>query len=726
MLKKHLTSLLTIITTIASASAADQKPDMKFITETAKIVWNSANEHFNPKADLTDSIFDGNSVVCIASERVYNTKRGEAPPFGVYKGVNREYLGETTIDTYYHKMVKLNDAKAVEDFSEISFGAKKTDKLKIGIVMFESQQAAGARIYKPDGSMIEVDMSAALPKTGGKKDKAYEFKLAIPGLEPGDVLDIFKYTRLYWLGDQEIHNSFDVFEDYPTAYYKFTGIFDKILTNEVSTFNGLTSDIFTKSYGSERDTISLEIFNLEGFETPKFSNKRRQIPYFNIKTADNYSRVFGHAKSSRRPGLYFDLTTPVLMAEVAEHLAGRTIDAADTGKAWGLVKNYRKANPEASWENIADAAWLATQYTALESKEMYGQWELVSLFKDVIDKAKLPVPAKLAVTSSRYDVPVRFISSYRDATPLVIIGDRTYLHDQNLVYRPGELPGIYQGELAITFEGTREKIFESLNLKLDTLPDSRTRNNTEIINILASINPDNEDQLNFKYTSTTTGARKSPGSAFLNSSDIIELTEDYLGIKENKRSKRKFDFMAIDDNRRKALEAMAQIDLDLEENLTVDSASITSPGFLPDNDTFEYYITGSIDGLITNAGNDILINIGNLVGATNYTKIDRTKPRELDIYTSNPYNLRYRLTIDVPDGYTVDPASLEQLQVNKATRCGSYFVQATYNKDNKTLTIETNHRNNRRIYPASMWNEFLDLRDAAIDFSNASVVLTAE
>ncbi|MDE7387008.1 MAG: hypothetical protein K2N28_07705, partial [Muribaculaceae bacterium] len=91
-----------------------------------------------------------------------------------------------------------------------------------------------------------------------------------------------------------------------------------------------------------------------------------------------------------------------------------------------------------------------------------------------------------------------------------------------------------------------------------------------------------------------------------------------------------------------------------------------------------------------------------------------------------PYNLRYKLTINVPDGYTVDPASLEQLQVNKATRCGSYFVQTKYNPDDRTLTIETNHRNNRRLYQASMWDEYLDLRDAAIEFSNATVVLTAE
>ncbi|MDE7386516.1 MAG: DUF3857 domain-containing protein, partial [Muribaculaceae bacterium] len=617
MTKRNLTSLLAVVSAAAIAFAADPKPDMKFINETAGIVWNTANEHFDPKADLTDSIFDGNSVVCIASERFYNAKRGESTPFGIYKGLNREYLGETTIDSYHRQMVKLNDAKAVEDFSEITFGAKNTRKVG-GFVVQEIQQSAGARIYKPDGTMTEVDMSAALPKTEGKKDKAYQFKLAIPGLEPGDVLDIFKFSRIYWLGDQEIEREFDVFEDYPVAYYKFTGIFDKILTNEVSTFNGLASNAFNKGYGSERDTVSLEIFNLEGFETPQFSNKRRQVPYFNIKTADNYSRVFGHPASSRRPGLYFDLTTPVLMAEVAEHFAKRAIDVTDTNKAWGLVKNYRKANPDATWEQIADAAWLATQYTALESKETYNQWDLVSMFKDVIDKAKLPVPAKLAVTSSRYDVPVRLISSYRDATPLVIIGDRTYLHDSNLVYCPGELPGIYQGEEAITFEGSREKVFETRNLKLDTLRDSRARDNTELINIRASIDPDNEDKINFSYTSTTTGARKSPGSAFLNSKDIIELTEDYLGIKEKKRSKRQFDFMAIDDSRRQALEAMAEIDLDIEENLTVDLASITSPGYLPGNDTFEYLITGSIDGLITHAGNDILINVGNLVGASSY------------------------------------------------------------------------------------------------------------
>lgn len=704
--------------------ASDQKPDMKFINEAAGIVWNSTSEHFNPKAELTDSVFEGNSATFIAVDNVIEAHRNEATPFGPYKGLNRQYLGETTIDYYNHLMVRLNDSKAIEEFADQVFGAKEEIKIGSGFIVYSKKHAFGARIHKPDGRIINVDVSTALPETEGKKNKVKSFRLSIPELEQGDVLEYFRFIRQYFLGDQKTGLDLRIFMQYPTAYYNFTGRFDKILTTEINTFNGLDASALTIGRGEDCDTVNAQFINIERFDNPKYSNKYRQVPYMRIKVADNVSNVIGHSPSSRKPGLYFNLTPPVIMAEIADRYATREIPTTDTGKAWGLVKNYKKLHPEASWEEIADACWLASRYIAMESKKSYDNWDVVSLFKDVVDKANLKQPVRLAATASRNAVRVMEIAGYDQATPLVIIGDRTYLHDQNLVYRPGELPGIYQGEIALTLDGPREKVFELLKIRADTLTDSRFRDNSEHLTINASIDPDNDTRINFAYTSMATGTRKSSGSAFLNSSDIIELTEEYLGVKEKKRSKRQFDLMAIDDNRRKALEAMPEIDFDLQD-ITVDSVAILNPGFLPENKSFEYRITGSAEGLITRAGNDILVNIGNLVGASNYTKVDRDKPRDIDIYTSGPYNLRYTLSFKVPDGYTVDPASLEQLQKNSANLCGSYFAQSAYDEQNNTVNIITNFRNNRRIYPHTMWNEFLDIRDAAIEFADATLALTA-
>lgn len=724
-MKQLVVTTLAIIAAISTARADDPKPDMKFMKEAAGIVWGQDDPRFNPRTELPDSLITDNSATVIAVSNIFDASRQEATPFGPYRGFNRQYLGETTVDYYSRRMVRLNDAKGVEEFSNYKIRAKREEKVGTGFVVYSTRQAFGARIHKPDGSVVDVDVSQALPETEGKKNKVSQFRLAIPNLEPGDVLETFTFNRTYMLGDQKTGTDIRIFMPSPTVSYRFEARFDKILTAEINTFNGLDQSAFTTRYGEERDTVSVEFSNIERFDEPRFCNPARQLPYMRVTVADNYSRVFGHPASSRRPGLYFNLTPPVIMAEIAERYSERDIPVADVGKAWGHVKKYIKDNPGCTWEQKADACWLAARYVAIESKKSYNDWDVVSLFKDVVDKAKLEVPARLAAVSSRNDIPVLNIAGYDQATPLVIIGDRTYIHDLNLVYRPGETPGMYQGEVALTLDGNREKVYDNFKLGIDTLADSRSRDNNELINISAAINPDNNNLLDFAYTSTTSGLSKAAGSAFLKSSDIIELIEQHLGINEKKRSKMKFDLMAIDDSRRKALEALPEIDFSLQD-LNIDSVSILSPGFLPDNETFVYRITGSTDGLVTHAGNDILISIGNLVGAASYSQIDRTKPRDIDIVTRGPYNLRYTLKFELPQGYKVDPESLQQLQVNKANRCGSYFVQTTCEPDNNTVTIITNYRNNRRFYPAAVWNEFLDLRDAAIAFADATLILTPQ
>lgn len=717
---RKVTLILGLIIGISCAYAKSDKPNMKFVNEAASIVWNDLDANFNPKAELTDSMFINNSATYIAVHKSIDAKRRNATPSGPYSRANREYFGETTIDYFTHYMVKLNDHNAIDEFSYYKFDAKVEQKIS-SIIIYSAEEAFGARIHKPDGKVVDVDVSEALPETDGKNDKATTFRIAIPGLEVGDVLEYFMFTRYYMFGDQSIGADVDLFLGAPTSYYKFTGVFDKILTIEFNTFNSLTPDLFYQTRGADRDSVTIQLNNIEHFDTPKFCNKKRQVPYFRVRVADNYSKIFGVPKSARRPGLYFNLTTPIIMAEVAEQFATRSILPEDIKKAWNLVKEYRKNNPDATWQDIADTAWLATLYISLLSNENYNEWDVCAIFKDIIDKAKLEYPARLSVTTSHNQIPILNIASYRQATPLVLVGNRPYLHDYNLVYRPGELPGIYHGEVAITLDGPRDQEFNYRAIGIDTLAESRHRDNTETIDINVSFDPNNNERLNFDYTNVAKGASKNLGSAFLNSNDIIKLTEEYLNVKENKRSKQKFDIIAIDDSRRKALEAVIEVNLNLQ-NLNIDSVSILSPGFLPTNPTFEYRIIGNIDGLITYAGDDILLKVGNLVGASAFSKLDRTKPRDIEIYTPGPYNDRHNLKIKVPDGYTVNPQSLNQLQVNVANLCGSYYTQSSYDAENNIVTIITNYRNNRRVYPSNMWNEFVNINEAAVAFTDATIV----
>lgn len=722
---RNLLPSLTAILVCASIHAADIKPDMKFMKEAAEKVWSTENADFNPKTELTDSIYADCSAVYIAVDNVADAKRREATPFGPYRGLNRQYLGETTLDYYTRYMVKLNDANAVQEFTEHEFDAKTQDKILSDFVIYSQQDAFGAKIHKSDGTVVDVDVSTALPVTEGKKNKASKFKIAIPGLEPGDVLEYFIFTRQYMLGNQKAAANIPIMKAWPIYRYSFTGTVDNVLTTELNTFNGLGAEVFEQSTSGDREVIKTGFENVEKLGDEKYCNFSRQVPYLRISVADNVSRVFPNMATARKPGVYFNLMPNIIMAECAEYFQYKEIYAPDASKAWGIVKNYRKSHPEAEWEEIADAAWMAARYVAVVSEKSYNEWSVVSLFKDLLEKAKISEPATLAVTTSRTDIPVREIAGATQATPICIVGERVYLADNNYVYMPGEVPGKYQGETALTLGGPRSKVFTELKMGADTIQASNSRINSETFNVMASINPENEAILDIAYDLTATGSQKSIGSAFLSKKDIIELSEDFLGIKESKRSKERFDVVQIDDSRREALEQMPKLNFDIE-NFKVDSVSIISPGFLPGNNTFEYRITGSVDNLVTNAGGDLLLSVGKLAGASGFPKIDPSKPRDIDIYTSGPYSQRYNFKLKVPDGYTVDASSLEALNTNKANICGNFFVQANYDPQNNTVNISTKFINKRLIYPAKVWEDFLDLRRAAHDFADATIILTPQ
>lgn len=87
-------------------------------------------------------------------------------------------------------MVRLLDQKAVEDYGDTEFGVKENIKYR-GLQLYEAKDVFGARIHKPDGTVVEIDVpDNAIEVAHGKKaDKGRKYKIAIPGLAVGDILE---------------------------------------------------------------------------------------------------------------------------------------------------------------------------------------------------------------------------------------------------------------------------------------------------------------------------------------------------------------------------------------------------------------------------------------------------------------------------------------------------------------------------------------------------------
>lgn len=718
-------ALLGAIAAVA-AHAAPNEPDAKFQKAAAQEVWGLQLPEFNAYTAIPDSLAQGCAAVIIADYNNIDARRIESSQMGNFIDVERRYIGETTVNKIRRCMVKLLDKSAVEYYSEFSFEPKQTRQVGNGLVVQEFNQAFGARIYKPNGLCVEVDPKEVLTETTGKKARSSEHKLAIPGLETGDVLEYFYYTHQFFFGDQGMNTNISLVSKYPIMDYRFEGAFDGTLTTEVSTFNGITAGIFENKSTSDRNILSVHLQNIEKFDNPGWCNEARQTPFVKLSIKDNLSRIFGTPESARRAGIYFNMPAPLIMAEVAERFAKNTIPGGDESKAWDIVKDYTKTHPDATDAQIADAAWLAAKYVATVSKESYNQWDVVCLMKDLLEKAKLSTEAQLAVTTTHNDIPVDRITTSSQATPMVIVGDRYYVGDANYNFMPGELPDEYHGEEAIAFAGKRSSVFTNRQLSVVNLPDHSFRENTANYTVDLTVPDPDATRLDFSYSVAAKGAGKSRGGMPFAPDETVTLIEDYLEMPQNKRNTRKFDTeaMAFGNIKRQIFDRKPLADLGVE-NTTVDTLTVASYGCLPGTPKLEYTVTGNAEGLVSSAGNDLLVKVGALSGSNNVTNELLTKERTIDICTPRSGQNKWTINLHVPDGYTVDQAGLEALKVNKNNSAGMFYAQANYDPEQNIVKVSVMTINARRNHPAAAWQEFLDLRQAANDFAETTIVLHA-
>ncbi|MCM1520769.1 MAG: DUF3857 domain-containing protein [Lachnoclostridium sp.] len=707
--------------------AASDKPDMKFMREAAKVVWGAENPDFNPKADLSDSLYLGNSAVFIAIDHNVNAVRNNAEVLSTMASAeNREYFGETTADIYSRYMVKLNDANAIEDFSSLSF--LPNEKIQSsGFDVYERKQAVGARIHKPDGTIVDIDVAQALPVTEGKKNEVTEFTLPLPGLEEGDVLEYFKYNRYIFLGDQSIQRNFMLMSEYPTAVLTFNGEFDKDLTANFNTFNGLEAEAFGVGHG-ERNIVKGRITGIPRFNETSWVNAMRQVPFLRLSLSDNLSRIFGHPESSRRGGVYFNIVPTYILLEAAEMLEKIKIPDADASKARNLYNNWVKANPEATPEQKADAAWIASVYTAMVSKNTYNNWSIICLFHDLASKSKLGLPVQLGITTANDDIAIQEIASYTQATPLVKIGDKYYMFDQYLVTTPGEIATGYNGEKVLLLTGSREGLYErqkaKVGLDVAAIKESRAKDNSMIVNTVATIPDIDNDKVDLNFDAKASGHLKVVAAPVIILEDPTTDYSEFLGIPENKRQK---IFDNIEDNRPAINEYLEKISrttfaIGDNDNVTVDSVWCGAYNPVTGDAAFTFGGELTVDDQISNAGDDRLLKVGILFGLAN-VKTDTEKEREIDAVINYPKNYRRKTVLKVPEGYTVDATSLDDLKSQVNNKVGNLMTEAKYEPATNEITLTYYHRINSRVVPVADYPLFNDIIKATKAVSEKSIVL---
>lgn len=714
---KKLFAAAAIILAALQLSAAG--PNQKFLREAAKAVWGKQLEQFNPKANLESAMFKDASAAVIA---VYDDVNGKVSLSSLSPSTGLHDIYENTVVIYTRKMVKINDASAIENFSSLTFSPLRRISAPTGALIFEAEEAVGARIYKPDGSLHDVDMKNTLVETSGKKGKKEEkYKIAIPGLEVGDVIEYFHYRRIFCLGNMIPEVEFTVLDEYPTLSYELQADFASGFSVEVTSHNGLEVPRIAAKAPNGNNLYTVKLNDLPALDTQKWFSAGRQIPYLTMNIQDNQTKSTRKSRMLRTPGFYVFTTSPVVPRQIAESFS-KMVELPDMvpGKVNSLVNDFKAAHPEASEREIADAAWLSTLYvTMTDDRHNYDRWDIVSLFKDVMDKQKPGTPVTLAATSPRSAPDIEHIDRIGMVSPIAVMGDAVYMVDESMA--PGEIPGEYLNEKMYLFKGARRDLFDLQTSETKQLPKGAMRQNSDTRDVTVTIPADpSATEVNFDYTVTMTGALKSQVDHLLSLKDFVKGIEDYLGVPEKKRWKKKFDEEGDEAERSESLEKLPNADFDIEI-YHVDNVAMLGYGNLPNDNEVKYQVTGTIDGLLSPAGNDIIFNIGRLGGKFSDFKTLKDN-REIDIITNCPSQTRTNITVDIPEGYYVEESELQALDNTVTNQCGQFYTKASLTPEGKLL-LQVQLRNPQIVYSMKNWPEFLAVRRAAAEFSDKSIIL---
>lgn len=709
--------VLIFLIAIQLFPAAMRSADSRFMREAADKVWNARPELFDPKREIPDSLRESVSAVVLgcydnlnADYMVYDT------PYGV----------ETRAEciTFTRKMVKLLDRTAVENFSKHEFGSSQKAGIRFRQNIAESDNAFGAKIHKPDGTVKDVDVSKAYNIDEGKKggdDKLIKKIIDIPGLEPGDVLEYFTCTR-YRTRELDLpYTRITVSDEYPVMEAVVECTFDPKLTVEFRGYNGVP-DLETGKNKAGDNTAYIHLENIPMMTDTRFVNRWREIPFYDFFVLNNTSPYRYYPKYSRAGGLYQNPLAGTIFRDISLMMAASNYDKSNLpGKIRGIIKNYRKAHPEATTEELTDMAWIATNYANAVSKDNdASDYWLALMFSDILKKEKLSESASVAFIMPANNVATGEIINWRQPDFGTLVGEKLYLSCTLRSFLPGELPGEYQGQICATYPGDRDKLWEFTMPKIMTTDVSKSNDNKILVNAVVSLGED--DNATIENEITFTGAMKDASEPFVTDSEWLAEQEDFLEIEPGKRYKDKYHDPEARSKKLKEYAGELYDAFHTGESSKISNVVVVSRGITSDAPDFKLKFTSSIQAFTARAGNDIIVKIGQLAG--NNSRIEGIeRNRTTDINYKSAYQENYTILLNIPEGYSVDEKSLESLACNVQTPVGMFISGIKLSPDGKSLTLAVRSRIQRPLFSKAAWQSVLDLTDAASSFADARLVL---
>ncbi len=735
-----------------SAQSKDAEKYRKESEEMRSQVWAWDKPEFKLR-EIPKEYANASKVVIAHHTNLTADSKSKLQFYMLSLGVKKEQI----LTEVVRELVKVNDKNAVTDYSELSF----TQFQKYSGFMADNKSTVyvGARVIKPNGNIKEINADdIVLTKDEAREKKA---KLAIPDLQPGDIIDYFIASVKFVESDfsTKSYNVF-LFDDAPVLSYSFHAQLGKKFAIQYRSYNG-SPELAVDKNDDKEIIVDLVKKNIPQFETSLWVAPGLQLPFIRMNISMGYKGLGSKWMNTRKPGEVSKNTdSDEFMEEKANaasvsyfnnywmKIAKRSYDEIESdakkkAKQAGIKFKELDANEKAAWLfytlrfskllnfdidqltskiNIGDneynglagflfytfkAAGLDPAILISTNRTGYRMSEIMDE-SDLLSTTYLPESNRFFSIKSVYDLPFSIPEEIEGLT-----GSKSFTFDHpNMIMSPGKMMGLTNIEPGPNVPiSSSDKNAHMETLKLSLTPD---KNNLSVVRstTLKGLYKEAVQKKLILYEDFYEAERK----AFNEEMSLLADLED------GKKSKKYVDEVksAFAEARKKqkdefVKEAKDWFELEITDmkNYKTDNLGVrhTAPDFI-------YSSTFNLGGLVKKAGNNFIVEVGKLQGQPLVVKPEQRK-RDIDIYMPFARSVDTNIELAIPDGYTAEGVAALNKKVENET--GSFSVEAS--ATDKVITIRLKKHYLHNFEPAKNWDNLMSFMDAANEWGNVKILL---
>lgn len=690
---------------------ADEKADyLKLAQKVRQEVWSSTPADFQ-KRTVPDRYKNASAVI-----------------LSYYRELSTDYYRKATADLVLNlrltrqidctdmerMLIQINDKKALKDYSEFTFKTKSR-KWTWGY-HHKTQTVLGIRVIKKNGNVQEVSLDDYVDVKEGKNDKDLSQKIAVPGLEVGDCIDVFSLDQIDTQEQQLDPFYFVLRQDEPVLYTKVHCVLDQSLATVYRAMNGAPD--FTQTTDKDKNAVLDMVMDKPvDAESSIWYNSLEQSPFIEMYITPTKAKVAVVEKAMRQKGVRGNPdVTPILQDD------------------WKLLKSYvskggySPAGLPSTYKSVFKSA-KKEGMSAEEKADRIYSFEYVSggasqrVFNTVANYLrKLGVEIEMGITTPFGALPVDKLINYNSTSWFFRLkGTDVYYFPGTYPKVASEIPYIYQGRKAY-MQDSEEQI---------TIPVSQAEDNKSVNDMVVKLDG---TKLDISRKVTYSGEQKMYGQSLVSpdntlfGSSQLEAYWRYLKYDDKDpyscyTKKESAELKgAFNEYRKNAIDPFkAEISSYHDgDPVQVGGYGVDCVGIRRDSSNFVYHVDYVMDGMVKRAGNNYLLSVGKLIGSS--LKLEgKDRERTDDVWRKMAFVDEWNIEIPLPQGYKVSAEALKKIETSVANECGEFTVKAT--AGNESVKVYVRKCFAHRVEPVSNWSKLLALVDACSAFTDKQMVI---